>query len=155
MLLNNAVSVSVGLIPFVGDIVLAVYKANSRNAALLEEFLRIRGDEFLKAERERTQDATVVKPGAGREPGEAVTGPSGTSGATAVEKKGSTGSNWFRRRSTKSTKSQGKEKAMSGDSSPRPGMPHASGERGSRFIENVEPASPTNAAGDLSQTKKA
>lgn len=27
---------------------MATYKANSRNAALLEEFLRIRGEEFLK-----------------------------------------------------------------------------------------------------------
>ncbi|KAJ3008924.1 hypothetical protein NUW54_g2971 [Trametes sanguinea] len=47
MLLNNAVSAVVGFIPFAGDIVLAMYKANSRNAALLEEFLRIRGEEFL------------------------------------------------------------------------------------------------------------
>ncbi|KAF9481940.1 hypothetical protein BDN70DRAFT_875732 [Pholiota conissans] len=48
MLLNNAVSAGVGIIPFAGDIVLAVFKANSRNAALLEEFLRIRGEEFIK-----------------------------------------------------------------------------------------------------------
>ncbi|KAL0573236.1 hypothetical protein V5O48_008724 [Marasmius crinis-equi] len=48
MLFNNAVSAGVGLVPFAGDIALAVFKANSRNAALLEEFLRIRGEEFLK-----------------------------------------------------------------------------------------------------------
>jgi len=48
MLLNNAVSIAAGTIPFVGDIVLALYKANSRNAALLEEFLRIRGEEYIK-----------------------------------------------------------------------------------------------------------
>lgn len=42
MLANNAVSAGVGLVPVVGDIILAAYKANSRNAALLEEFLRIR-----------------------------------------------------------------------------------------------------------------
>ncbi|KAI5478489.1 hypothetical protein MNV49_005017 [Pseudohyphozyma bogoriensis] len=39
MAFNQAVSVGVGLIPLVGDICLAVWKANSRNAALLEEFL--------------------------------------------------------------------------------------------------------------------
>ncbi|KAF9256669.1 hypothetical protein L218DRAFT_846890, partial [Marasmius fiardii PR-910] len=52
MLLNNAVSAGVGLVPLVGDIVLAMYKANSRNAALLEEFLRVRGEEFLQWEEE-------------------------------------------------------------------------------------------------------
>ncbi|KAF9532665.1 hypothetical protein CPB83DRAFT_807107 [Crepidotus variabilis] len=48
MLFNNAVSAGVSLVPIVGDVVLAMYKANSRNAFLLEEFLRIRGEEFLK-----------------------------------------------------------------------------------------------------------
>ncbi|KAF9266387.1 hypothetical protein L218DRAFT_858029 [Marasmius fiardii PR-910] len=52
MLFNNAVSAGVGLVPFVGDVILAVYKANSRNAALLEEFLRVRGEEFLKLSEE-------------------------------------------------------------------------------------------------------
>ncbi|KAG9095372.1 hypothetical protein FRC06_009858 [Ceratobasidium sp. 370] len=42
MLANNVVSAAVGFVPFVGDVILASYKANSRNAALLEEFLRIR-----------------------------------------------------------------------------------------------------------------
>jgi len=74
MLLNNAVSVSVGLIPIVGDVILATYKANSRNAALLEEFLRIRGEEFLKVAAARGEDPQVVKPGAGRAPGETVPG---------------------------------------------------------------------------------
>jgi hypothetical protein len=30
-----------------GDVVVATFKANSRNAALLEEYLRIRGEEHL------------------------------------------------------------------------------------------------------------
>jgi len=34
MLLNNAVSAGVGVVPLVGDLVVAVYKANSRNAHL-------------------------------------------------------------------------------------------------------------------------
>jgi hypothetical protein len=48
MLLNNIISASVGLVPLVGDVVLASFKANSRNVALVEEFLRIRGEELLK-----------------------------------------------------------------------------------------------------------
>ncbi|KAM0751636.1 hypothetical protein T439DRAFT_324827 [Meredithblackwellia eburnea MCA 4105] len=39
MAFNQAVSVGAGMIPLVGDIILAAWKANSRNAALLEEFL--------------------------------------------------------------------------------------------------------------------
>ncbi|KAF9223934.1 hypothetical protein BS17DRAFT_795963 [Gyrodon lividus] len=80
MLLNNVVSGLSGLVPVVGDVALAMYKANSRNALLLEEFLRIRGEEYLElqAERERarasgqavtssvsTKDAEQVKPGSG------------------------------------------------------------------------------------------
>jgi len=74
MLMNNLVSVGVGLVPFVGDVILATFKANSRNAALLEEFLRIRGDEYLKAAAKRSEDPAVIKPGAGQEPGETVPG---------------------------------------------------------------------------------
>jgi len=48
MLANNAVSAAVGFVPFVGDVVMGMFKANSRNVALVEEFLRIRGEEFLK-----------------------------------------------------------------------------------------------------------
>lgn len=51
--MNNAVSIAVGLVPVAGDVVLAVFKANSRNAALLEEFLRIRGEEFIKMENKK------------------------------------------------------------------------------------------------------
>jgi len=80
MLLNNVVSVVVGVVPVAGDVVMAMYKANSRNAMLLEEFLRIRGEEYLRlqAEKERESasgqavassvsknDAEQVKPGSG------------------------------------------------------------------------------------------
>lgn len=47
MLVNNAISAGVGFIPVVGDVVLAAFKANSRNAALLEEYLRIRYVPFI------------------------------------------------------------------------------------------------------------
>ncbi|CAE7215065.1 unnamed protein product [Rhizoctonia solani] len=74
MLANNAVSAGVGFIPLVGDVILAMYKANSRNAALLEEFLRIRGEEFLKTEAARQEDPEDIRPGAGREQGEVIPG---------------------------------------------------------------------------------
>jgi hypothetical protein len=48
MLVNNAISGLVGFVPFAGDIIIAQFKANSRNAALLEEFLRIRGEVYLE-----------------------------------------------------------------------------------------------------------
>jgi hypothetical protein len=82
MLLNNAVSAGVGFVPFVGDLLLAVYKANSRNAALLDEFLRIRGHEFLKmreadqrgeSSARATADIEQVKPGSGMTPSEEET----------------------------------------------------------------------------------
>lgn len=125
MLLNNAVSAAVGFVPFIGDVVLAMYKANSRNAALLEEFLRIRGEEFLKAERERVQDPQTVKPGAGREPGEHVPG---------KQERSATGLGWFRRGSKGSKKEKnGKAPAAV---SPAAGSPSA--DRG-RFVEDVPP----------------
>ncbi|KIJ60363.1 hypothetical protein HYDPIDRAFT_161048 [Hydnomerulius pinastri MD-312] len=90
MLLNNAVSALSGLVPVAGDVVLALYKANSRNAMLLEEYLRIRGEEYLRLqaekEVERTGGATgaasgipkkdmeQMKPGSGM-PNEARAGP--------------------------------------------------------------------------------
>lgn len=45
-----AVAAGLGMVPLVGDVGVAMYKCNSRNAALLEEFLRIRGAEYLRQE---------------------------------------------------------------------------------------------------------
>jgi len=84
MLVNNAISIAVGLIPLAGDVVLAIFKANSRNALLLEEYLRIRGEEFIKAETNKKpgtsnngtvknvnkpskSDIEQIKPGAGKD----------------------------------------------------------------------------------------
>ncbi|EJU04563.1 hypothetical protein DACRYDRAFT_47767 [Dacryopinax primogenitus] len=58
MLINNAISAGIGLVPLVGDIALATWKANSRNAALLEEFLRVRGLHFIEE-----QAHSEVRPG--------------------------------------------------------------------------------------------
>jgi len=76
MLLNNAISAGVGFIPIVGDVLLATWKANSRNAALLEEFLRVRGAQYL-ANSAHPHDQAVVRPGAGVAPGETVQGGGG------------------------------------------------------------------------------
>ena len=125
MLVNNAVSAGVGLVPVIGDVVLAAFKANSRNAALLEEFLRIRGEEFLKREQDRVQDPATVRPGAGAAPGELVPGKDGA----VAGAKTSAGGGWFRRRS----KREDKQPAANGVSAEPP-------HRESRFIEDVPEA---------------
>lgn len=47
MMFNNAVSTGVGFVPLVGDVVMAAWRANSRNAKLLEELLRVQGEENI------------------------------------------------------------------------------------------------------------
>jgi len=71
---NQAIATIIGFVPVAGDVVAAVFKTNSRNAALLEEFLRVRGEEFLKAQPDRVEDPKVVKPGAGKEETEKIPG---------------------------------------------------------------------------------
>jgi len=126
MLATNAASALMGLIPFAGDIALAAFKANSRNAALLEEFLRIRGQEFLKVQAEKegklkrtdaqlasATDMQQIQPGSGKEPGEIVPGEKGTK--RSLTKWISGGG---------SGKAKGKAKATSTDTG--------------RFVENVK-----------------
>lgn len=50
MLLNIAFDFAIGLAPFVGDLVDAMFKANTRNAVLLEKHLREQGQKNLKRE---------------------------------------------------------------------------------------------------------
>jgi len=69
MLLNNAISAGIGFVPILGDFALATFKANSRNAALLEEFLRVRGVQFIQE-----HGQADVRAGAGVVPGEQVPG---------------------------------------------------------------------------------
>lgn len=47
MIINNAISTGVGFVPLVGDVVMAAWRTNSRNANLLEELLRLRGEENM------------------------------------------------------------------------------------------------------------
>lgn len=48
MMLNIAFDFAVGLVPFVGDVADAAFKANSRNALLLEQHLREKGKKELR-----------------------------------------------------------------------------------------------------------
>jgi len=48
MLFNVAFDFVIGLVPFVGDIADMAYKANTRNALVLEDYLRQRGRENLR-----------------------------------------------------------------------------------------------------------
>ncbi|KAJ6511330.1 hypothetical protein C8R47DRAFT_1094696 [Mycena vitilis] len=130
MLANNAASALMGLVPFAGDVALAAFKANSRNAALLEEYLRIRGDEFLKVQAEAAgnlekadgplappSDMKQLHPGAGKEPGEVVPGEKPAKRSFSKWMSGGGGNG----------KGKGKAKAQTADTG--------------RFVENVEGSS--------------
>ena len=137
MLFNNAVSAGVGFIPIIGDVLLAIYKANSRNAALLDEFLRIRGQQFLKmretegkgenSERARQGDLTAadigqVKPGSGMTPSEI----------------GEIGDDYTVASSTGVAPTHSKSGLFGIHTKERPGLFSASGPKG-RFVEHMEP----------------
>ncbi|KAK7037743.1 hypothetical protein VNI00_010704 [Paramarasmius palmivorus] len=163
MLANNAVSAGVGLVPFVGDVFVAVYKTNSRNAALLEEFLRIRGEEFLKlsaagkdvenavkpsksifgkkngkqkevAGGVTKNDAEQVKPGSGMTKGSTV--PGGTTPVVEDQTPLASGSGSEAGTGVKPSGS-GKSATRKGFGSFFAGRPKTPGEKG-RFVENVD-----------------
>lgn len=69
MLMNNAISAGVGLVPVAGDFILAMYKANSRNAALLEEYLRIRGEAFIEHEEKKKVELKKIEGAKGDDAG--------------------------------------------------------------------------------------
>lgn len=50
MLLNVAIDFVIGLVPFIGDIADALYKCNTRNAIILEKYLRQAGAKTLAGE---------------------------------------------------------------------------------------------------------
>jgi len=155
MLMNNAVSAAVGLVPVAGDIVLAAFKANSRNAALLEEFLRIRGEEFIKLGAERSaaaatknttlkgkgkmvapgvtkSDAEQVKPGAGLQ--DKATVPGGTVAVTdAPANTSMPGRTPGSGKSGKSIGRKGFGSFFGGKTAKAP----SAGDKG-RFVENVD-----------------
>ncbi|KAK0470189.1 uncharacterized protein EV420DRAFT_1498866 [Desarmillaria tabescens] len=149
MLVNNAVSATVGFVPLVGDVLLAIWKANSRNAALLEEFLRIRGEELLKLQAEaeegskeagvKKSDAEQVKPGAGKAAGETIPTGGGTTplaldpGAAGGESPGLPSAGPSEKNTTGSALSTGRKSFKSWMRRKAP----AAGEKG-RFVENMD-----------------
>ena len=70
MVSNQVITFGCGLVPILGDVIVAIFGCNSRNVALLEQYLAIRGAEYLKAEGDRRYDPGDIKPGAGMEHGE-------------------------------------------------------------------------------------
>jgi len=69
MMVNTFISVGCGMVPLVGDVALAAWKGNSRNAHALERYLRARGEEELHPKAPEN-DKNWLKPGAGLEGGE-------------------------------------------------------------------------------------
>ena len=135
MLVNLALATGVGLVPFIGDILLAIWRANSRNAALLEEFLRQRGQGNLTQE-EGAAKKDANKPAEERSPATdsailSPAGPSTTTGTDVAPARSGSGSsrrwmNWRR---------PSKEK----------GVPQiATQKRDSRFVEDMDSSPPEN-----------
>ncbi|OQE44338.1 hypothetical protein PENCOP_c002G07721 [Penicillium coprophilum] len=59
MMLNVIMDFFIGLVPFIGDLADAVYKANTRNAVLLETHLRQKGAKAAPRQTTRRQDRIV------------------------------------------------------------------------------------------------
>ncbi|KXG47387.1 Protein of unknown function DUF4112 [Penicillium griseofulvum] len=59
MLLNVIMDFIIGLVPFIGDLADAVYKANTRNAVLLESHLREKGAKAASQQSGRRQERIV------------------------------------------------------------------------------------------------
>lgn len=60
MLVNVVIDFIIGLVPFIGDVADAVYKANTRNAVILEKHLREKGAKTLKNQARR-QDLPAIE----------------------------------------------------------------------------------------------
>lgn len=60
MFFNNAVALFVGLVPVVGDLAVTIYKPNSRNAFLLEQFLMARVAEAARGNSTATNSAIDI-----------------------------------------------------------------------------------------------
>lgn len=65
MILNQAIACGFGIVPILGDVAAAIFGCNARNVALLEEYLSIRGAEYIKPEGDRRYNPEDIKPGAG------------------------------------------------------------------------------------------
>ncbi|CAJ2645489.1 unnamed protein product [Trifolium pratense] len=61
MLINIILDFGVGLVPFLGDIADAIFRANTRNAILLEQHLRDKGIKNLEAQNQPSESSTSIK----------------------------------------------------------------------------------------------
>ncbi|KAG0157561.1 hypothetical protein PDIDSM_4746 [Penicillium digitatum] len=59
MLINVILDFVIGLVPFIGDLADAVYKANTRNAVILENHLRQKGAKAASKQSRRRQESIV------------------------------------------------------------------------------------------------
>lgn len=118
MLANNFISATIGFIPLLGDVMLAVYKANSRNAALLETFLRERAAQIQKEIEQAEQAAQELADS--QAPDQARPAP---------KKEGS----WWSRRRGKS----GSGKSTGADAKGKLPVHRQTGSGDSRFVEAV------------------
>lgn len=60
MLINVIIDFFIGLVPFIGDLADAMYKANTRNAVILESHLRQKGAKTTSKQSRRQQQAVEV-----------------------------------------------------------------------------------------------
>ena len=77
MLFNLAIACGFGIVPILGDVAAAIFGCNARNVALLEEYLIIRGAEYVKPEGDRRYNPEDIKPGAGFLPNNPTPAPTG------------------------------------------------------------------------------
>lgn len=92
MYINIMLDFAVGLVPFVGDVADALFRANTRNAVVLEKHLRAKGAKALKAQGQATLAVDPTDPDEydrqlreERGPPPPYTGPSTASGARGAE----------------------------------------------------------------------
>jgi len=62
MMFNIVLDFGIGLVPFLGDIADALFRANTRNAVELEKYLRQKGAQALKAQGQRTPPLDPTDP---------------------------------------------------------------------------------------------
>jgi hypothetical protein len=146
MILNLAISTSIGIVPGIGAIFVASYRANVRNARLLENFLAMRGERAAKAAQPATSEEDETKKDTGGD--EEDDRRQGSAGEAAEDKPGagSTSDGGAEKNTTTDQDDKGKNTIAAPDSADgdrrrylRP--PSSSLEfvqqRDSRFIEDV------------------
>lgn len=84
MTLNQMIGLGIGLVPLVGDIGMAAFKANSRNAGLLEDFLIRRAQSPASTNEEQLAQEALAHGTISKKTGEMDSQNSGIEGRTAA-----------------------------------------------------------------------